>query len=311
MGNDPPASVVVLADRRNEPTHRRGGRPAHLLPSAELVRILADRVGVDREEARSAFRKTSKRSMRDVQAWWSAQFSTLLLLNALEHAADCGDTECERCENILRRLEEPDLFSPMVAARELERLREVEGLAREFFLALDSREKDRGVRSSAAAARLRDAVDHEEDLVTRSNHTLQQKHRIGYESLGLGKRACQAIAKREGIAEPTVYKYRNLLLAAGPEAVDAARANLPPPSTEEHDLKSQIALLRQKVRSLEQVIAFQAEELLFARVDRRNAELDLRAEAEEAALAAMAGATQHSGAPVDDEIDEPCAGATG
>jgi hypothetical protein len=151
--------------------------------TTDLIGTLAQRHGFDRDDAERIRRAVTIRAVRSLEVVeaprlasdavtaerdrllhlasrraftsWTSEISVLLLVQALDHAHDCLNPDCEQCDAIAERLEEHDLWETVEAARELGRLLEVERAAGDLIAALDSRGPARGAESARAAVTLR------------------------------------------------------------------------------------------------------------------------------------------------------------
>ena len=232
--------------------------------TTDLLAELARRHGVSTKRAELERRTVQKRTRQAFLDGWTNELSVLLLVHALQHAADCGNPECERCEEILRRLEEPDLLSTMTAAAELERFMMIEATAAAFIKTLDAADADRGRRARSLAAELRSLVEQKEDLVTRSKFTRQERRAIGLESINMNKAQVQRLAADHGVSEAAVYKYRKELVEGGADAIEAARLDLPMPEDDDDvtRLNDENRQLKAKLKKLNEAVGHLTVEVL-------------------------------------------------
>lgn len=232
--------------------------------TADLLAELAKRHGVSTKRAELERRTVQKRTRQAFLDGWTNELSVLLLVHALQHAADCGNPDCPRCDSILRRLEEPDLLSSMTAAAELERFMAIEATAVAFITTLDASDADRGRRARSLAADLRSLVEQKEDLVTRSKFTRQERRAIALESINKNKAEVQRLAADYGVTEGAIYNWRKKLLDGGADALEAARLDLP--MAEDDDdvtrLQEENRLLKAKNKKLNEAVSHLVTEVL-------------------------------------------------
>lgn len=249
--------------------------------TADLIGTLADRHGIERDDAvkvkRSVARRAPKGATYDD---WTTECAMLLLVAALDHAHDCLNEDCERCEAIGRRLEEPDLWRAREAAHELERLLEIEAAAREFVASLDSRGVDRGRRASVAANRLRASligpeqdrsIGPPEEIMAESRYTKSERRRIARRAVDKTRRQIEEMAVEYNVAPTTIYNWRKELIDAGLADIPEDQLEVIEPDGVEPRIdgsmsaRTEMQKLKARVRELEGALADLTLELLAAR----------------------------------------------
>lgn len=139
-----------------------------------------------------------------------SEMSVALLVRALEHAADCGHPDCRRCHEILRRLDEPSLWSARVLGEHMERADLLAERAHVLLEALQVRGMDRQRQVRVAIEALRQAAQGE--YVTESKYTVTQRRGFARESLHFSRSEMCEFSARIGVAPTTVYNWRNAYL---------------------------------------------------------------------------------------------------